>query len=213
MGEPPAVNLGWLAAVGELREAAAPNARGPPPRQARAVGRRQTDSGERDMDTNHHDKGLQREPPHGAADDFTAAQLLCLPVYVDPSAGKSKRRWVLFALVVVICLLLACGWAGDWICLFGPFADVAGDEAALKRKIAEELPLGSTKEQVESWLKEQGISHEGDIHDISGGEPVGFGAYMPYHKGCLDGGVRMEFDFDRDSKLTKVYMDIFIPSL
>jgi hypothetical protein len=156
---------------------------------------------------------MQREPTHGAADDFTAAQLLSLPVYVDTSARKSRRRWVLFALVVVICLLLACGWAGNWSCLFWPNPDVAGDEAAFKRKVAEALPLGSTRKQVEAWLEGQGISHEGeDILDGPGGKPIGIGTSTPYSKECLPGQFLLEFYFDSDGKLTEEYVRLLLPN-
>ena len=162
---------------------------------------------------------LQRERPRAAA-DLTGDRPQSLPfsrpaIRAGAQVRKARRWWALLALLALVAfgsLLLACGLTGQWGRLFGPAPDVKGDEAAIRRKVAEALPLGSTKEQVETWLKGQGLPY-GNLVDVAHDKFVGFGVRTPYTKQYVSGEVRMEFHFDDDGKLVKEDVDIFIPSL
>ena len=129
-----------------------------------------------------NDDAMQPDYPPGPLADVNADKPRPSPFdrafNTDVRAKRRRRRWALLALAV----LPMIGWAaaayrdGRIIPRLDPHGD---DEAALQRKVAAALPLGSTKGQVEAWLKGQGVRYcelaEADDH-----RPVGFGSLQPY---------------------------------
>jgi len=92
----------------------------------------------------------------------------------------------------------------------------AADEKALREQVAAALPLGSTVEQVEAWASRESTYH-GRITDLKG-HFHGIGAEKPYSNWVTrwmgaSAEVRMEFHFDKDGKLSRRDLSIFVASL
>lgn len=126
--------------------------------------------------------------------------------------------WALFPLAVLAAFAVELAAYNEatyrpYLFLSASTLPIATDDAALKRRVAAALPLGSTREQVESWLKAQGYPRS-DIVDVASGKSVGIGCVMPYPNTVgLPGDIRIEFHFDKNDKLDDETVYIFIPSL
>ena len=161
-----------------------------------------------------NDDAMQPDYPPGPLADVNADKPRPSPF--DRAFNTDVQRQAKAAPVALLALavLPMIGWAaaayrdGRIIPRLDPHGD---DEAALQRKVAAALPLGSTRGQVEAWLKGQGVRYcelaEADDH-----RPVGFGSLQPYSDWIGEAGqVQMEFDFGDDGRLKEETVRIFIP--
>jgi hypothetical protein len=81
----------------------------------------------------------------------------------------------------------------------------------LRAEIAEHLPAGSTRDQVEAWF----ASHGFETWDISTtvGRKGGLGATIPNSSWWEDAEIEIEFYFDEAGRLARSFIDRFVYSL
>jgi hypothetical protein len=158
-------------------------------------------------------RGGPRAPPADVIADKPHPSPIDRAFNTDVHAKKRRRRWWVLAAVGVL-VALVWGVPAYFDGHIIPRLNPAGaDEAALKRKVAAALPPGSTRTQVEAWLKSPGIPY-GDILDVKSDKAVGVGTRQPYSDWLGETGfVSLDFYFDDDGKLTKTYVRVFIFSL
>ncbi len=151
-----------------------------------------------------NDDAMQPDCPPGPLADVNADKPRPSPF--DRAFNTDVHRQAKAAPVALLALavLPMIGWAaaayrdGRIIPRLDPHGD---DEAALQRKVAAALPLGSTKGQVEAWLKGQGVRYcelaEAETTGRSASEAFSFTPTGSERAGQA----RMEFDFDDDGRL------------
>jgi hypothetical protein len=79
----------------------------------------------------------------------------------------------------------------------------------LRTEIDQQLPLGSPRMKVEEWCARKGATPHSIVN--SAGEVIGMGLGIPNE--CDHGVIRIEFHFDSEAKMTRFYVDLFVPSL
>lgn len=115
---------------------------------------------------------------------------------------RGRSWWVLTATAA---LLIGC-CAGLTHLALRPTNGILVEQ--LETAINRELPLGSSQDQVELWLASQQLE-SWPISDDSG-RKCGIGATIPNSSWLQSALIDIEFHFDRDGRLSKVFIGRYI---